>query len=264
MILAIDNDGLNTSVPVTVYILNRNDFCPELINNSTALFFNTDLWLNNSNEKFNQYYLQLIDGDNDTCSIKLLNFNNIFQIDSIERNQFLLYAQILPEREYYVLKFRLQDHVNKTIDQPCIQYTHLILTTGTNKTNQTAAIDAAREYLEALDLASHHSHSYFNLTSVSVLFVFILLIMAIMLGFISFKLIFFSLNSHQQRKPRKNKNDIHTLYRLQSPTETQLPLLDNGSGEHSFTSSLNIAGNKKLIQNKNINYSIDNDEEQQV
>ncbi|CAF2869332.1 unnamed protein product [Rotaria sp. Silwood2] len=43
LILAIDNDDLNTSVPVTIHILNRNDFCPELINNSTALFFNIDL-----------------------------------------------------------------------------------------------------------------------------------------------------------------------------------------------------------------------------
>ena len=50
-----------------------------------------------------------------------------------------------------------------------------------------------------------------------------------------------------------------TLYRLQGPTETQLPLLENGPGEHSLTSSL-IDGNTK--QNDNINHSIDDDDEQ--
>jgi len=50
-----------------------------------------------------------------------------------------------------------------------------------------------------------------------------------------------------------------TLYRLQGPTETQLPLLENGPGEHSLTSSL-IDGNIK--QNDNINHSIDDDDEQ--
>ncbi|CAF1202853.1 unnamed protein product [Rotaria sordida] len=263
LILAIDNDGLNTSVPVTIHILNRNDFCPELINNSTALFFNIDLWFNNSNEKFNHYYLELFDGDNDTCSIELLNFNNIFKIDLIQHNQYLLYAHILPEREYYILQFRLRDLINETIDQSCIRYAQLVLTIGTNETNQTLAIDSAREYLEALYLISRRSYSYFNLTLFNVIFVIILLSIAIIISLISIKIIYLSSNSCHQRRLRKHKNDSHTLYRLQGPTETRLPLLDNGPGETSLTSSLNIAGNSKTTQNENVNHSIDNDEQQQ-
>jgi hypothetical protein len=253
--------GLNTSVPVTIHILNRNDFCPELINNSTALFFNTDLWVNNSSEKFNQYYFDIFDGDNDTCIIELLNFNDIFQVEPMERNQFLLYANILPEHEYYILKFRLRDLINETNDRSCIRYIQLVLTIGTNQTNQTVAIDTAREYLEALHLISRRSHSYFQLTLLNVIFILILLSIAIIIGLISIKLVCFSSTSHHRRNHR---NDMNKLYRLQSPTDTQLPLLDNGPGEQSLSSSLIIPGNKRLSQNENVNHSIDNDEQQQV
>jgi len=280
--MAIDNGGLNTSVPVTIYIRNRNDFCPELINNTTALFFNTDLWLNNSNEKFNQYYFDIYDGDNDTCQIELLNFNDIFQIEQIERNKYVLYAYTLPEREFYILQIRLRDLVYDN-DQPCIQTIQLVLTIGTNETNQTIALDTAREYLEALHLTSKRSHSYFDLTLLNVILLFILLSIAIIISLIAIKFIFFSSSSNssssssssssfhhrrlrQQRKLRNNGNGSTrngTLYRLQGPTETQLPLLENGPGEHSLTSSL-IGGNIKMSQNENINHSIDHDEHKQV
>jgi hypothetical protein len=257
LIFAIDNDGLNSSVSVTIHIENRNDFCPELINNSTALFFNTDLWLNNSSEKFNQYYFQLFDGDNDTCVIELLNFNEIFQVQLIERNEYILYAHVLPEREYYILQFRLHDVINETIDQTCIRYIQLVLTIGTNETNQTVAIDTAREYLEALHLISQRSHTYFDLTLFNVILILIFLSIAILIGFISIKFIFHrSSNSRHRRKPTNNSN---TLYRLQGPTETQLPLLANEPGEQSLTSSLIIPGNNRLIQVEN-----DNDEQKQV
>ncbi|CAF5119407.1 unnamed protein product, partial [Rotaria magnacalcarata] len=141
-ILAIDNNHLNTSVPVIVRILNRNDFCPELVSNSTALFFNTDLWFNNSYGKYNHYYLELFDGDNDTCSIDLLNFSDMFKIEFIKRNLYLLYATVLPEREYYILKFRIQDLTNETFDRSCVRFTQLVLTIGTNETNETIAIDS--------------------------------------------------------------------------------------------------------------------------
>jgi len=248
---------LNTSVSVTINIKNRNDFCPELIHNSTALFFNTDLWFNNSNEKFNQYYLKLFDGDNDTCLIELLNFNDIFQIELITRNLFLLSAHILPEREYYILKFRLHDLINETIDQSCIRYIQLVLTIGTNETNQTVAIDTAREYLEAIHLISQRSHSYFDLTLLNVILIIIFLSIAILIGLISIKLITHSSNSRHRRKIQNHRSNTNTLYRLQGPTETQLPLLDNGPGEQSLTSSLIIPGNNRLTQNEN-------DEQQQV
>jgi hypothetical protein len=170
--------GLNSSVPVTIHILNRNDFCPELLNNTTALFFNTDLWSNNTSEDSNQYYFDLFDGDNDTCVMELLNFNDIFQLDSIEHNQFLLYANILPEHEYYILKFRLRDLINETNDRSCIRYIQLVITIGTNQTNQTVAIDTARGYLEAIHLSSQRSHSYFHLTLLNVIFILILLSIA--------------------------------------------------------------------------------------
>jgi hypothetical protein len=251
---------LNTSVLVTIYIKNRNDFCPELINNSTALFFNTDLWFNNSNEKLNQYYLELFDGDNDTCFIELLNFNTIFQIELITRNLFLLTAHILPEREYYILQFRLHDLINETIDQSCIRYIQLVLTIGTNETNQTVAIDTAREYLEAIHLISQRSHSYFDLTLLNVILIIIFLSIAILIGLISIKLIIHSSNSRRHRhKIQNHRTNTNTLYRLQGPTETQLPLLDNGPGEQSLTSSLIIPGHNRLTQNEND----DNDDEQQ-
>jgi hypothetical protein len=65
-----------------------------------------------------------------------------------------------------------------------------------------------------------------------------------------------SSNSRHRRKPTNNSN---TLYRLQGPTETQLPLLANEPGEQSLTSSLIIPGNNRLIQVEN-----DNDEQKQV
>ncbi|CAF0976412.1 unnamed protein product [Rotaria sordida] len=280
LIMAIDNGGLNTSVPVTINILNRNDFCPELINNSTALFFNKDLWLNNTNENSNQFYLDIYDGDNDTCLIELINFNDIFRIEKIQYNKFLLYAYILPEREFYILEFRLYDLVNDN-DQSCIQTIQLVLAIGTNETNQTLILDTAREYLEALHLTSKRSHSYFDLTLLNVILLFILLSIAIIIALVAVKLLFLSSSSssslsstssstssslrhqriRQQRKLRCNRNGNTmggTLYRLQGPTETQLPLLENGPGEHSLTSSL-IDGNIKIAEDENINHSMDND-----
>lgn len=263
LILAIDNANLSTSVPVTIRILNRNDFCPELFHNSTALFFNTDLWFNNSNEKFNHYDLKLSDGDNDTCVIELLNFNDIFKIKIIERNHYLLYAYALPESEYYVLQFRLHDLVDETLDQSCIQHIQLVLTIGTNQTNQTVAIDTAREYLEALHLISQRTYSYFHLTLMNIILVFILLSILMIITLIFIKLIYISSKSRQQRKMRRQKNNMHTLYRLQGPTETQLPLLDNGPGEQSITSSLNVAEMNKSSREENMNHAIDYDDEQQ-
>jgi hypothetical protein len=215
--------------------------------------------LNNSSEKFNQYYLELFDGDNDTCIIELLNFNHIFQVQFIQRNEYILFAHVLPEREYYILQFRLYDLINETIDQSCIRYIQLVLTIGTNETNQTVAIDTAREYLEALHLISKRSHSYFDLTLLNLILIIILLSIAILIGLISIKLIYYSSNSHHRRKLQNHRNDTNTLYRLQGPTETQLPLLDNGPGEQSLTSSLIISGNNRLTQDEN-----DEDEQQQV
>jgi hypothetical protein len=275
-IMAIDNGGLKTSVPITIHIRNRNDFCPELINNTTALFFNTDLWVNNSSEKYNQYYLNIHDGDNDTCLIELLNFNDIFHIEQIERNQFLLHAYVLPEREFYILQIRLRDIVSDN-DQPCIQTIQLVITIGTNETNQTIALDTAREYLEALHLTSKRSHSYFDLTLLNVILLFVLLSIAIIIALVAIKLTFLSSSSspststssslrHRRRRQQRKANSNTTggtLYRLQGPTETQLPLLENGPGENSLTSSL-TDGNIKILQNENINHSIDDDEQKQV
>jgi hypothetical protein len=62
-----------------------------------------------------------------------------------------------------------------------------------------------------------------------------------------------------------HRHDTNKLYRLQGPTDTQLPLLDNGPGEQSFSSSLIISGNKRLSHNENnVNHSNDNDDQQQV
>lgn len=272
--MAIDNGGLNTTVPVTINILNRNDFCPELINNATALFFNKDLWLNNTSSDSNQFYLDITDGDNDTCVIELLNFNDIFRVEQIERNRYLLSAYILPEHEFYILQLRLRDLVSSE-DEPCIQTIQLALAIGTNETNQSLALDTAHEYLEALRLTSKRSHSYFDLTLLNVILLFVLLCIAIVIALVAMKLVLLPPSSsssssssslrhqrmRQQRKLRSNRNGNTTggtLYCLQGPTETQLPLLENGPGEHSLTSSL-IDGNTKMAQDENINHSIDID-----
>jgi len=113
--------------------------------------------------------------------------------------------------------------------------------------------------LEALHLISKRSHSYFDLTLLNLILIIILLSIAILIGLISIKLIYYSSNSHPRRKLQNHRNDTNTLYRLQGPTETQLPLLDNGPGEQSLTSSLIISGNNRLTQDEN-----DEDEQQQV
>lgn len=248
---------------MTVSILNRNDYCPELLNNSTVLFYNLDLWSNNSISQSNQFLLDIFDGDNDTCTIELLNFNDIFHIETIQRNQFVLEAHQLPEREYYILQFRLHDLINETMDQSCIREIELVLTTGTNETNQTVAMETAREYLDALHLISHHKHSYFDLTLLNFILIFILLSIAIIIGLISIKLVYLSTNSRHRRKLRNHRNETNFLYRLQGPTETQLPLLANGPGEQSLTSSLIISGNKRLSQDENSKHSLPNDDHQQ-
>lgn len=274
-VVASDNGGLNTSIPVMVSIRNRNDFCPELRRNSTALFFNTDLW-NNSSQTSNQYTLDVYDGDNDTCVMELLNFKEMFQLDELEHNQYLLSVLSLPEREFYILQIRLRDLVEDN-DQPCLRTIQLVLTIGTNETNQTIALDTAREYLEALHLTSKRSHSYFDLTLLNVILLFVLLSIAIIIALVAIKLVFLSSSSssstsssssslrhrrlRQQRKLRMNGNSNGTggtLYRLQGPTETQLPLLEHGPGDHSLTSSL-IAGNHPLLPRENINHAIDDD-----
>ena len=264
-IMAIDNHGMNTTVHVTIHILSRNDFCPNLIHNTTALFFNTDRWIHNSTEQqSNQFSLDIYDGDNDTCVLQLLNFNEIFQIEQIERNKYILSALIVPEREFYILDFRLRDLVNEN-DQSCIQTIQLVMTIGSNETNQTVALDTAREYLEALRLTSKRSHSYFDLTLLNVILLFVLLSIGIIIALVAVKLVFLSSSSsrsssssnhhhrrsHQQRKLRENG----TLYCLQGPTETQLPLLENEPGEHSLSSSV-IDGNTRT--------SVNDDEQKQV
>lgn len=276
--MATDNGGLSTAVPITINIRNRNDFCPELISNSTALFFNTDLWTANSTANLtNLYSLEIVDGDNDTCTIDLLNFHDIFELEEVERNRFLLYASTMPEREYYILQLRLSDVVDES-DQPCVRTIQLVLTIGTNETNQTQALDTAREYLEALHLTSKRSHSYFDLTLLNVILLFVLLSIGIIIALAAVKLIFLSSSSasstssvsslrHRRRPaPRKLRAAgaaSATLYRLQGPTETQLPLLENEPGDHSLTSSL-IDGNSKSLPTDNINHSIDGDEQKQV
>jgi hypothetical protein len=70
-----------------------------------------------------------------------------------------------------------------------------------------------------------------------------------------------ALHHRRRRQQRKLNGNGSTLYRLQGPTETQLPLLENGPGENSLTSSL-TDGNIKILQNENINHSIENDDEQ--
>ena len=284
-IMAIDNGGLNASVPVIINIRNRNDFCPELINNGTALFFNTDLGYSpeNSTEHWNEYYLDVYDGDNDTCLIELLNFNDIFHVKEIERNRFALSALVLPEREFYIIQLRLRDLVDEN-DQACLRTIQLVVTIGTNETNQTVALDTAREYLEALRLTSKRSHSYFDLTLLNVILLFVLLSIAIIIALVAIKLVFLSSaslstssssssssssstslrhrRSRQQRKLRMNGTSgttAGTLYRLQGPTETQLPLLEHGPGEHSLTSSL-MLGNHKMTGNDNASQPVDNDE----
>ena len=276
-ILASDNGGLNTSIFVTVFIRNRNDFCPHLTTNTTALFFNADLWesQNDTNDFLNnRYSLEIDDGDNDTCVMELLNFQDIFQLEEVERNKYQLLAHVLPEREFYILQMRLRDLVDDS-DQPCHQTIQLVITIGNNDTNQTSALDTAREYLEALHLTAKRAHSYFDLTLLNVILLFVLLSIAIIIALVAIKLVFLSSSSspfgsssssslrhrrmRQQRKLRMNGHSSTaggTLYRLQGPTETQLPLLENGPADHSLTSSF-IVNSNKMNTNENINHSMD-------
>lgn len=216
-ILAIDSTGLNSSVPVTIRVHNRNDFCPELLKNSTVLFFNTDRW--------NSYLFDLYDGDNDTCQMDLLTFNEIFHLQPIKRNQYVLYAHRLPEREYYILQLRLRDLVNESIDHSCIRTVQFVVTTGTNDTNQTVAMELADDYLQALHRIERHSSSSFHLTIVHVILTLIFLSLAVLIALLAMK---FVCHSSKRRHP------TGALYRLQGPTETQLPLLDNEPGEQSL------------------------------
>lgn len=267
-VYAIDNDGLNSSVLVTIQIENRNDFCPELIQNSTALFFNIDLWSNSSHHQFNQYIFQLFDGDNDTCILELLNFHEIFQVQSIERNEYILHAHVLPEREYYILQFRLSDQINEAIDQSCIRYIQLVVTIGNNQTNETVALETAREYLEALHLISQRSHSYFDLTLLNFILLFILVSIALLIGFISIKFLFHSSSKKTNRSRPKTSNHrtemTHTLYRLQGPTDTQLPLLANGPGEQSLTSSFISPGNNRVMPDQEEQHQVGSTHTQQM
>ena len=250
---------MNSSVLVTIHIENRNDFCPELLPNSTALFFNTDLWSNHSHESVNQYKFQLFDGDNDTCILELLNFNDIFQLQSLEHNEYVLRAHVQPEREYYILQFRLSDLINQAIDQACIRSIQLAMTIGNNQSNVTVALETAREYLEALHLISQRSYSYFDLTLVNVILLFILLSIALLIGFFAIKFLFHS-SSKTRRTSNHRTETNNTIYRLQGPTDTQLPLLANGPGEQSLTSSFISPGNNRVMPDPNV----EQEEQQQV
>jgi len=216
-------------------IENRNDFCPELLLNSTVLFFNIDLDLNNS---LNQYDFHLFDGDHDSCRIDLLNFQHLFQLEQISSNFYRFIVHHLPEREYYILQFRLYDLINQTNDdESCQKDLQLILTIGTNQTNQTWAIETAREYFDALHLISKRHYSYFDLTILNVIIFIVFLSIAIVIALISLKFISSTKNTSQQTHRTANKyQESTTLYRLQGPTETQLPLLANEPIEQSFNS----------------------------
>jgi hypothetical protein len=115
--------------------------------------------------------------------------------------------------------------------------------------------------LEALHVISIRPYSYFDLTLLNVILLFILLSIAIIIGLIAIKLFFLSSHLHR-RERRTHRNNNGTLYRLQGPTETQLPLLDHGPGEQSLTTSLIGSGTYRLTQNENVNHSIDDDDEQ--
>lgn len=107
--------------------------------------------------------------------------------------------------------------------------------------------------MEAIHLISQRRHSYFDLTLINVILIIIFLSIAILIGLISLKLI----TRIKKQKISSHRHNTNTLYRLQGPTETQLPLLANETGEQSLTSSLILPGNNCLIKDEN------NDEQQE-
>jgi hypothetical protein len=225
-IIAEDNAGLSTRVPVTIHIENRNDFCPEILNYTSVLFFNTDL---ENNPSLNSFFIELIDGDNDTCTIDLLNFHELLRLELIEHNHYRLDVYGILEREYYIVQLRLQDVVNETTDQSCIRYMQYILMTGNNRTNQTMAIDIARDYLQALQFVQQHRYSSFHLTLIHIICIvcFCSLILCF-LTLITMKIVCYA------TKPTENEQRTRTIYRCQGSNDTQLPLLDHQSVESSL------------------------------
>ena len=217
--LAIDNGGLQARVPVTIHVLNRNDFCPELLLNSSVLFYNND-------RKKNSYLMDLFDGDNDSCHVELLNFQDVLRLQLIARNQYLLDVYQHPEREYYIVQLRLSDLINDTNDRSCIRDIQLILTTGNNETNQTMAIALAEEYLQSLQFTNRYKHSSFQLMIINMILISLIFVMAIFSALIAMK-IFCSLS----KRSHSIDSQTRTIYRFQGPTETQLPLLDQESPE---------------------------------
>lgn len=208
-IIAEDNGGLSSGVSVTISIENRNDFCPELINSSTILFYNTD-------QEENSFDFEIFDGDNDTCQMELMNFRSSFRLEKILRNRFRLFAREKLVREYYRLEFQLYDLIDENNDdQTCLRTIEFLLTTGSNETNRSLAIEIAREYFFALKTIERRSSSSFHLTLINLILLFVVFLVALLVSFLALKWIF-------HRKKRSNQ-----LYRFQCQTETQFPLLDD-------------------------------------
>lgn len=223
--LAIDNGGLQTRVPVTIYVDNRNDFCPELLMNSTILFVNTDLWY----ETNISFRFDLFDGDNDLCQMELLNHQDMFHLESKSFNRYELFIDQYPQREHYLVEFRLEDVINKTNDHACIRHIELIISVVNNQTNQTAASLLADEYFQTVQnqkKINQENDSSFQLMIINVILICLMFFMAIFSTLIGIK-IFCSLSKQQHSTDDSNTN----LYHCQAHTETRLPLLDQEPNE---------------------------------
>ncbi|CAF0953706.1 unnamed protein product [Didymodactylos carnosus] len=257
-VMAYDRKGLNTTVPLIIHIQNRNDWCPELKNQTVYFFINIDEW--NQTALYNP--IELTDGDNDTCEMILLNFNDLFKIEKLARNIFNLKAIAIPYNELYELDIKLRDIVIDG-DKSCEKRVKIIVAIGNNQTNQSQVYEIAQQYLETIrlrDLHESRQRSYFDLTLVNIIGLFIILCFLIILILIVIRI---GLATTRRKSTRyhihhhkDHPNRIGTLYRLQQEqTETQLPLLANNGGEHSLTSSL-------IVKNTNGNENIGNDEEE--
>lgn len=191
-----------------ISVQNRNDFCPEVVNYSTVFFFNVDL-------DENRFDLELIDGDNDTCQMELINFRDVFRLEQVERNHYRFFALRSLDREYYLLQFRLYDLIENANDHSCIRTIESLLTTGNNETNETMAIEHARDYFLALQAIGRRSSSSFHWSLFHLILLFIFFLLALLIGLFAMKF-FCSLSKRSDQ-----------LYRYQGQRETQLPLLDD-------------------------------------